>query len=639
MKKLTQWLAFSLISMLLAVNTNAAGANLDNPDVVAAFVDGVVEPLMSNNNSPAGTVAIIKDGQLIFAKGYGFQNKEKNIPVDVATTLFRPGSTSKLFTWVAVMQLVEQGQLDLDTDVNTYLNNFKIEDTFDRPVTLRDIMTHTAGFEDGALGYLIIDDPDKVIPLADAMELYQPLRVNPPGAQTAYSNYATAVAGLIVSNVSDLSFNDYIKQNILDPLGMNNSSFEEPLPKHLADNMATSYSLENGKYIEKPFEIIANFGPAGSMSATATDMMKFAQAIINGGELNGQRILKESTLTEMLTRNFSHDDRLMGMALGFYETEHNGIRVVGHGGDTSWFHSDLSIDLRDNLAFFVSFAGPGGSTVRSTFVDAFYNEFFPSAEASPVPPADFSERAGLYAGDYSFWRGNFSSIERAMRSVSSVKIMPSKDNTLTLVFAGKAKQYAEVEKNLFRQMDSGISIVPGISPRLIAFQENDNGDITGFVMDGLPFMSLRKLPAYETPAFNFSLLGLALFILLMVLLRRFFQRSKIKAMPAADQSAIKAAVYAAAANWLVVISGAIVISIVADEMFSHIPSLFKLWLIMPVIATLAGLYLLYKTVSVWKQGLLAGTWARVRFTIVMLSALFLCWFYYFWNILGWQYLG
>lgn len=639
MKKLTHWLAFGLISMLLAVNANAAGANLDDPDVVAAFVDGVVEPLMANNNSPAGTVAIIKDGQLIFAKGYGFQNKEKNIPVDAATSLFRPGSISKLFTWVAVMQMVEQGKLDLDTDINTYLNNFKIEDTFDKPVTLRDIMTHSAGFEDGALGYLIIDDPDKVIPLADAMELYQPLRVNPPGAQTAYSNYATAVAGLIVSNVSGLSFNDYIKQNILDPLGMNNSSFEEPLPKRLADNMTVSYSPENGKYIEKPFEIIANFGPAGSMSATATDMMKFAQAVINGGELNGQRILKESTLKEMLSRNFSHDDRMMGMALGFYETEHNGIRVVGHGGDTSWFHSDLSIDLQDNLAFFVSFAGPGGGTVRSTFVDAFYNQFFPREEAAPVPPADFADRAGQYAGDYGFWRNNFSSIEMAMRSVSSLKIIPTEDNTLTLVFAGKAKQYAEIEKNLFRQMDSGISILPGLSPRLIAFQQSDNGDITGFVMDGLPFMSLRKLPAYETPGFNFSLLGLAFFILLMVLFRRFFQRSKIKAMPTADQSAIKAAVCAAAANWLVVITGAIVISIVADEMFSHIPVLFKIWLIMPVIATLAGLYLLYKTVAVWKQGLLAGTWARVRFSIVMLSALFLCWFYYFWNILGWQYLG
>lgn len=639
MKKPCIWPVFSLISLLWTFNVNAAAANLNDPDVVAAFVDGVVQPMMVNNNSPAGTVAIIKDGQLVFAKGYGFQNKEKNIPVDAATTLFRPGSISKLFTWLAVMQLVEQGKLDLDTDVNTYLNNFKIVETFDDAVTLRSIMTHTAGFEDGALGYLIIDDPDKVMPLAEAMKIYQPLRVNPPGTQTSYSNYATALAGLIISNVSGLSFNDYIKQNILDPLGMNDSSFEEPLPKRLADNMAVSYSLENGKYVEKPFEIIANFGPAGSMSATATDMMKFAQAIINGGELNGQRILKTSTLKEMLTRNFSHDERMMGMALGFYETDHNGVRIVGHGGDTSWFHSDLSIDLEDNLAFFVSFAGPGGGTVRSTFVDAFYNEFFPREEAAPVPPAEFKERAGQYAGDYGFWRNNFSSIERAMRGVSSLKIIPTEDNTLTLVFAGKAKQYAEVEKNLFRQMDSGISILPGLSPRLIAFQENDNGDITGFVMDGLPFMSLRKLPAYETPGFNFSLLGLAFFILLMVLFRRFFQRSGIKAMPTADQSAIQAEVYAAAANWLVLITGAIVIAIVADEMFSHIPVLFKLWLIMPVIATLAGLYLLYKTVVVWRQGLLAGTWARIRFSVVALSALFTCWFYYFWNILGWQYLG
>jgi CubicO group peptidase (beta-lactamase class C family) len=639
MKTFTHWLALGLANLLLVGNISAAAANLDDPAVVEAFVDGVVKPLMANNNSPAGTVAIVKDGELIFAKGYGFQNKAKNIPVDPARTLFRPGSTSKLFTWVGVMQLVEQGKLDLDADVNTYLKNFKIKDTFETPVTLRDIMTHSAGFEDGALGYLIIEDEDRVIPLAEAMERYQPERVNPPGAQTAYSNYATAIAGLIVANVSGLSFNDYIRQNILEPLGMNHSSFDEPLPAHLINDMAVSYSLENGSYVEKPFEIIANFGPAGSMSAASTDMVRFAQAILNGGELDGQRILKESTVDEMLSRNFSHDDRLMGMALGFYETEHNGIRIVGHGGDTMWFHSDLSIDLQDNVAFFVSFAGSGGSAIRSSFVPAFYDQFFPKKEEPPVPPEDFADRAGKYAGDYSFWRGNFSTIEKAAGVASSVKVAPTEDNTLMVAFAGKTKQYAEVEKNLFRQMDSNVGMLPGLSPRLIAFQENDNGEITGFVMDGLPFMSLRKLSAYETPGFNMILAGLSLFILLMVLLRRFFQRKQINAMPNADKSAIKAGVIAAAANWLALIIGVVVLSMVGEELMNHIPVLLKVWLILPVIAFAAGVYVLYMTTVVWRQGLLAGPWARIRYSFVMLAALFMCWFYYFWNILGWQYLG
>ncbi len=637
MNRFKHIIAAGIAALLVTMSANAAVPDLDDPAALEAFVDGVVKPLMVNNNSPAGTVAIIRDSQLIFAKGYGFQDIEKQIPVDAYTTLFRPGSISKLFTWVAVMQQVEQGHLNLDTDVNTYLKTFKIKDTFEKPVTLRDIMTHTAGFEDGALGYLIIDDTNKIMPLADAMQRYQPERVNPPGVQTAYSNYATALAGLMVANVSGLTFQDYIRKNILEPLGMNSSSFEEPLPERLAGHMAESYALVAGGFVEKPFEIIANFAPAGSLSATATDMLKFAQAILNGGELDGRRILKQTTLKEMLTRNFSHDDRLMGMALGFYETDQNGIRILGHGGDTSWFHSDLSIDQSHDTAFFVSFAGAGGSAVRSTFINVFYDEFYPRAEAPPVPPSDFSERAGKYAGDYGFWRSNFSTIEKAAGITSSIKVVLTADNTLAVTLAGKSKQYAEVDKNLFRQVSADISMVPGLSPRLIAFQENAQGEVTGFVMDGLPFMSLRKLAAYETPGFNTSLLILSLVILLWVLLRRFFQRKQISALPLADRSATRVAVYTAAAHWLVFIVGGVVLSIVMDQLFSGIPTLFKLWLVLPVIATLAGLYLLFKLFVVWKQGLLGGMWPRVRYTIVALSSLFLCWFYYFWNIIGWQY--
>ncbi|MGK2925866.1 MAG: serine hydrolase domain-containing protein, partial [Lysobacterales bacterium] len=610
---------------------------LDNPALVGAYVDGIVGPLMANNNSPSGTVAITRNGRLIFAKGYGFQDIDQQIPVDPFTTLFRPGSVSKLFTWVAVMQLVEQGKLDLDADVNGYLDSFKIEDTFEQPITLRHILTHTSGFEDGALGYLIIDDPAEVVPLRDSMERYQPARVNPPGAQTAYSNYATALAGLIVSNVSGMPFNDYLQKNIFEPLGMHNATFEEPLPERLAGQMAVSYTVEAGTFAEKPFEIITGFGPAGAQSASATDMVRFAQAMLNGGELDGRRILQAATVEQMLTRQFSHDDRLMGMALGFYEDDYNGFRVVGHGGDTQWFHSLLGIDQQNGLTFFVSFGGPGGSAVRSSFAPAFYDKFFPRDEAPPVPPEDFAERAGKYAGTYGFWRSNFSKIEKALGLSGGLQVAPTADDTLVISFADKAKQYAEVDDNLFREVDPKIALIGGFSPRLLAFQEDEAGNITGMVIDGLPFMSLRKLPVYATSVFNFALLGFALLVFLGVLLRRFYQRAAIRGLRAADRSAISAATWAAAANWLVVVAGVIVISLVADQMFTRIPLLFKLWLVLPILAFLAGLWLLFRTWGVWSGGLLTGTWARVRYTVVTLSALFMCWFYWYWNILGFQF--
>lgn len=626
-----------ILFALLGVSAVPASASIDDPAVLEAFIDGLVEPLMRTNNSPSGTVAIAHNGELIFAKGYGYQDVEAQVPVDPARTLFRPGSVSKLATWISVMQLVEQGRLDLDTDVNTYLEGFSIRDTFDEPITLRHILTHTAGFEDGALGYLIINDPADAIPLRAAMEKYQPERVNAPGKQTAYSNYATALAGLIVQTVSGEPFNEYLRKHIFEPLGMENTTFDEPLPAGLEAHMAKSYRVEAGTFVEKPFEIITSFAPAGAQSATATDMVRFGQAILNGGELDGKRILQADTLDLMLTRAFSHDDRLMGMALGFYEIDENGTRIVGHGGDTQWFHSYLGIDKEHDLTFFVSFGSTGGSQVRTAFTPALYDEFFPSERERPEPPEDFMQRAGKYAGNYAFWRANFSKIEKAMGITGGVQVAPTKENTLLVAAGGGAKQYVEVDENLFAQQDPNISLIAGIAPEYIAFQENAAGEITGFVMDGLPFMSLRKLPVYATSSFNLSLLGLSMLIFVAVAARRWYQRAAIRQMSDRDRAAIRGAFLAALTNLLVVVIGAIVITIVQDQLFTRIPTLFKLWLVVPIIATAAGLYLLYRTALVWQQGALAGVWARLRYTVVAACALFMCWFYYYWNILGFQY--
>ncbi len=613
-------------------------ASLDDHQALETFVDGLATSLMKSNNSPAGTVAIMHRGELIFAKGYGYQDVEAQVPVDPAVTLFRPGSVSKLFTWVSVMQLVEQGKLDLDADVNDYLEAFQIRDTFDAPITLRHIMTHTAGFEDGAVGYLIIDDPERAFPLQEAMQRYQPARVNPPGKQTAYSNYATAIAGLIVQNVSGKPFNDYVREHIFEPLGMNSSSFDEPLPEPLASNMANSYTVEAGRYVAKPFEIISSFAPAGAQSATSTDMVRFGQAMLNGGELDGVRILEEDTAELTLSRAFSHDDRLMGMALGFYERDINGIRVVGHGGDTMYFHSYLGIDKANELTFFVSFAADGGSEVRSIFTPAFYNQYFPAEAQRPEPPADFSGRAARYAGTYGFWRSNFSTLEKALGLAGGVQVAPTEDNTLLLAFGGGAKQYVEVGDNLFRELNPAVSLVAGISPALIAFQADENGNVTGFVMDGLPFMSLRRLPFAATPNFNFTLLGFSVIVFLGVVLGRWYRRKLIKVLAPTEKATVNAAFYASLANILVLVLGAIVLVAVGDSLFSGIPFVFKLWLVTPLIAFVAGFYLLYRSVLAWQHGLFDSVWARIRLTVVALCALFMSWFYYYWNLLGWQYL-
>ncbi|MEM8560953.1 MAG: serine hydrolase domain-containing protein [Pseudomonadota bacterium] len=617
----------------------AGTAVVEDIGELEAFMDGTVDTLMKYYNSASGVVTIVQGDEVIFAKGYGYKDVDERIAVDPATTLFRIGSTSKLFTWLSVMQLVEQGKLDLDTDVNQYLQNFQIEDSYDAAVTLRHLLTHTAGFEEGFLGYLIIKDPERILPLSEAMDRYQPDRVNPPGKQISYSNYATALAGLIVEQVSGQPFNNYVQDNILDVLGMNNSTFLEPLPTELKDQMAGGYLPEAGQYVAHPFEFVGSFSPAGSMSSTGTDMTKFARALLNGGEYQGQRFIGEDTLAEAFTQSFSHHESLAGMALGFYETMLNNQRVVGHGGDTMLFHTDLAIDIENDIAIFTSFTGEGGSNVRSAIVPAFYNRYFPVTETPPVPPSDFSERAARYAGAYQFWRSNFSTIEKILAFQPAAVVAPMESGTLMIEMMGGAKQYVEVDHNLFRELNSGLSLEPGIKPAYIAFQEDAGGNITGMVADGLPFMSMYKVPVYADFNLNMLLLVISLLVFISVLARLFYNRAAFSTLSRAERSATLAPAYVAAINLLFIVVAVVVIFSYGMELASGIPLAFKTMLVLPIIAVVATAYLAFQTYSVWRGELLASTWSRARYTGVTLCAFYMAWFYYFWNILGFQYRG
>lgn len=617
--------------ILLGAGTTAVASPLDvtNPAVVEAFVDGVVKPTMKENHSPSGVVMVMKDGEIIFAKGYGYIDVEQRIPVDPVTSLFRPGSISKLFTWVSVMQLVEQGKLDLDADVNDYLTTFKIEDTWPgQPVTLRHIMTHTPGWEDGGLGYLIIDDESRIMPLAESLEKYQPDRINPPGTHTSYSNYGTALAGLIVANVSGLSFNDYLQQNIFDVLGMQHSSFEEPLPEHLAGNMAKAYKYNAGtdSYEEMNYEIISNFGPAGAMAVSAYDMSLFARALLNGGAYDGRRILQPQTLQKMLDEGFAHDDRVRGMGLGFIERRFgpDGFDNFGHDGGTTIFLSHFGLSLKENFMLFSSFSGPGGGATHSAFVKSFYDEFFPVEVPVITPPADFSDRAARYTGSYTSWRGNFSEAESVMRAFGSMKVVAMPDNTLMV----GPKRYVEVEPNLFREVDGY---------ERVAFQENEQGEIAGMVIDGMGVMQFYRTPFYETSGFTGLLLGLSLLLMVGVLLRLVYQWSSYRALKGPEKAARRASVLVAILN----IPFFVLMGIGASGGFAAlmyaVPTPIKLALVFSTLAALAALYHLYQAIRVWRLPVFGGVRSRIGYSLVTLAALALAWFYWHWNLLGLNY--
>src|SRR5215211_6632351 len=189
-----------------------------DPAELEAFLDKLLGKEMERHHIAGAAVSVVKDGKLFFAKGYGYADLENGIPVDPERTIFRIGSVGKLFTWTAVMQLAEQGKLDLDADINTYLD-FRIPDTYPQPITLKHLMTHTAGFEDRYYERLA-KDPNDLLPPREWLISHMPARVRPPGDIAAYSSYGTALAGYIVARVSGKPYDQYVQEHILNPLGM-----------------------------------------------------------------------------------------------------------------------------------------------------------------------------------------------------------------------------------------------------------------------------------------------------------------------------------------------------------------------------------------------------------------------------------
>ena len=234
----------------------------------------------------------------VLAGSAGAPYQQGYLSVDPERTGFRIGSTSKLFTWTAVMQLVEQVKIDLDADVNQYLD-FKIPGREGKPVTMRNIMTHTTGFEE-SLKSLIETDPSRLLTLDAIVKRWTPERIFPAGSTPAYSNYATALAGYIVARVSGESYEDYVDRHIFAPLGMEHSSFRQPLPKALQPDMSKGYALASQPEPEKPYELIA-VAPAGALASTGADMARFMIAHLQNGAFGANRILKTETAQLMHT--------------------------------------------------------------------------------------------------------------------------------------------------------------------------------------------------------------------------------------------------------------------------------------------------------------------------------------------------
>jgi CubicO group peptidase (beta-lactamase class C family) len=473
-----------------------------------SFLDGMMPAQLEREDIAGAVVSVVKDGKLLFAKGYGYSDIEKRQPVTADATLFRPGSISKLFTWTSIMQLVEQGKLDLDKDVNGYID-FTIPPAYGKPITLRDIMTHTSGFEETAKD-LFVADAQHLTALDQYLKQHLPKRIFPPFVIPAYSNYATTLAGYIVQRVSSRPFEQYVAENIFTPLEMKRSTFVQPLPDDIKSLMSLGYRKASEK--PHPFEFVEAF-PAGSVATTARDMATFMIAHLQGGRFGDKQILRPETAKLMHTRTFGSDDRLNGMALGFYEESRNGKRIIGHGGDTQLFHSDLHLILAENVGLFVSYnsAGKGEVSGRGILFDKFLDRYFPYTPPAPGKIANVKADAASIAGLYKNSRRFESSFLKLFTLLGQMKVIPNADGTISLdalkAPSGALRKFEEVEPLHYREVHGQDEL---------AFKKDSDGRWQ-FQVE-IPVFIFQQTGLLENKYFNFVILFFGLGVVLLTVL-------------------------------------------------------------------------------------------------------------------------
>lgn len=620
-------LVFVLVASLVGGKTiHAAAAIKITGEETAVFVNNFTARHVGEYDGVA--IVVVQDNEIIFSKGYGVADQAGTRPVDPAQTIYNASSVGKLFTATAVMQLVEQGLVDLDADVNQYLTGFTVES--DPPVTLRHLLTHTGGVESSFLGAEVYH-PEDIISMSEFFKQRPPVVNMTPGTAISYSNHGMALAGHIVETVTGQAYDDYLTQNIFTPLKMNYSAAREPLPANL---------LPYAAYHPFNDEILLLY-PAGGLYTSAEDMAHFMLAHLNDGQGEFGQLLQPQTVAQMQQQQFTNYPDVPGVGLGFFELYYNGQRGLFHTGLRG--HSSLFFMLPEQrLGFYLVGDIPEGSSFKKDFLIAFLDRFFPEDATSELaPPPDFLEDADRYTGFYRLTNVPLSNVEKIMGLGLEGLILRSKDGPLQLrlppIPFSDPISLIEVEPNLFRaEADPTI---------YVAFREDEEGKMEHLFYGSLISdpLSFTVIPWYESGLFNIALAGLggltfASFILFSLL--GFFwrkgRRHTIKPLPSEAQWAWR---WAGLVSLLAIVGSAIlIIWLIANNgpRLDGVPPVFYVVTGSVSLAGVFGLALPVFAFRAWQQGFWSFS-RRLYFSWVAVTAVIMLVFLNYWTIFGFQF--
>lgn len=619
----TQGPAASVQAPVVSKPGTAQPHDLGQADV-DAWLDGFMPYALKSGGIPGAVVVVVKDGQPLTMRGFGYADVKARTPVDPSATLFRPGSVSKLLTWTAVMQQVQAGKIDLDEDINTYLD-FKIPEKFGEPITMRNLMTHTAGFAETAK-YLINHDDIPPQALGEALSRWVPERIYAPGAMPAYSNYGASLAGYIVERVTGEPFNQYVQQHILRPTAMRHSTFEQPLPAEFVPFMSKAYEFGSDK--PQPYEVIP-LAPAGSLAATGADMGRFMIAhLANGGPLLNPASAR--LLHAPANKPYS---ALPGMGLGFYHEGRNGLNIVGHGGDTVYFHSDLHLFLDKNVGLFISMnsAGKAGAaqSLRGQLFKEFTDRYFPAPQPHLPTLGTAKQHGEVLAGHYITSRAGGFNFLRLVSLLGQTSVAVDEDNHLVVSSitdaAGTPREWREIGPWLWQEVDGTDKLQAII---------NDDGSVKMFsITPFAPIIEFLPAPASFNAGWILPVAGIALVIILIAALgwpivalvrRRYKYPSPLKDRPLFLHRATRGTAWLLViltVGWLAVIAAINSDLTALNGGLDIWMRLLQLLLILAIVGTVLAIWNAWSVARAPGRHWVAAIWA----VLIALAAAFLVW--------------
>ncbi|WP_239638621.1 serine hydrolase domain-containing protein [Halorubrum saccharovorum] len=568
------------------------------------------------------TVAVV-DGDEVHTSGYGHAFRSEDVQVRADETLFRVGSVSKVLAWTAAMQVVDGGQIAPDAPVDDHLDAVDLPDTYDEPITLEHLATHTPGFEARGRGDSV-SDPEHVRPLAESVSTDVPARVRPPGELPQYTNYAAALTGQLIADVSGQPFHSFVTENVFAPLGMSNSTFRAAPPGLVP---------ADGTNVDDVVSFYSDVSPASGLHTTAADMARLLQAHLNGGVVDGERILSESAVDAMHRQWFTPHERMDGMAFGLFERSRGDTRILRHGGGVPQFSTEFALLPEEGVGLFVVAHGSEASDAKQEVADALLDRYAPvDSSGQRRSPDGTPERAGELGGRYrSVNATDTVSSEKLVFGLFTgrpIDVRVADDGRLITEQGDSIDEWVEVEPLVFEHVEEGSTLV---------FRETD-GEVT-HLLDGLS--AYERIGHHERLSVQGWLTVAASVIALTGLVgwpaARGWRRYRGGGSPPASVTRARWVAGAGVAGLLSFVLAFVAVSVVVVSMgrptlFDRPPAWFEVVFVVPTLGAVATAGAVAYAVRAWVR----SEWslaARVHYSAVVAAATVLYWLLQYWNLL------